>query len=298
MRAYAALFALLLGAPALADEPKVAGTDVPAPKRTKFVLPEYPAEAVARGLHGIVILEITIDEQGKVADARVVRSVPPFDEAAIAAVRQWEYEPTTVDAAPVRVRLAVPLTFALKQPEVTRSGSTPAEVEAAPAVSTSAELPTPPTPSAAAPAASVPPRQTATVKAAKPPAPIPPAPPIEVISTRPPASAAVAPEAGISTIRDVTLGEQIPELAKGRRPLVPPFARIHEQLGSAEVEFFVESSGVTSLDRASGPDLLKDASAQTVASWVFRRSSLERLHLVAVFNYEMERASARVERAR
>ena len=72
-------------------------------------------------MRGIVILELVIDEQGKVAAANVVRSVPPFDEAALAAVRQWEYEVTKVDGQPVPVRLTVPITFALKLPDGDRA---------------------------------------------------------------------------------------------------------------------------------------------------------------------------------
>src|SRR5262245_34362549 len=105
--------------------PKVAGTDVPPPKRTRLILPEYPPEAQERGQHGIVILELTIDTQGKVADVRVVRSIPPFDDAAITAVKQWEYEVTRVDGKPVSVLLTVPITFALRVPEVTRQEGIP-----------------------------------------------------------------------------------------------------------------------------------------------------------------------------
>ena len=48
----------------------------------------------------------------------MVRSIPPFDEAALVAVRQWEYEVTKVDGKPVSVKLTVPITFALKLPEI------------------------------------------------------------------------------------------------------------------------------------------------------------------------------------
>ncbi len=104
---------------------KVAGTDVPPPKRTRLVLPEYPQQAQEKGQHGIVILELTIDTQGKVADVRVVRSIPPFDDAAITAVKQWEYEVTRIDGKPVRVLLTVPITFALRVPEVSRQEGVP-----------------------------------------------------------------------------------------------------------------------------------------------------------------------------
>jgi TonB family protein len=110
---------LALGARGGAEEPVVAGQDnVPAPKKTKTVLPQYPPEAQARGQRGIVIVELVIDTQGKVSAAQVVRSIPPFDEAALAAVRQWEYEVTKVNGKPVSVKLTVPITFAMKIPEI------------------------------------------------------------------------------------------------------------------------------------------------------------------------------------
>src|SRR6266850_6032614 len=54
---------------------KVAGRDVPAPKRTRFVSPVFPLEAQAAGQRGIVILELVIDAAGKVTTADVLRSV-------------------------------------------------------------------------------------------------------------------------------------------------------------------------------------------------------------------------------
>jgi TonB family protein len=107
------------------SEVKVAGRDVPAPKRTHFVSPVFPLEAQAAGQRGIVILELVIDAAGKVTTADVLRSVPPFDEAALTAVRQWEYEVTKVDGKAVPVRLTVPITFALKLPEMTREAGIP-----------------------------------------------------------------------------------------------------------------------------------------------------------------------------
>ncbi|HET7295008.1 MAG TPA: TonB family protein [Vicinamibacteria bacterium] len=105
--------------------PRVAGTDVPPPKRTRLVLPVYPPEAQEKGQHGIVILELRIDVQGKVSDVRVIRSIPPFDAAAITAARQWEYEVTRVEGKPVSVLLTVPITFALRVPEVSRQEGVP-----------------------------------------------------------------------------------------------------------------------------------------------------------------------------
>ena len=70
------------------EEPLTAGSEgVPAPKRTKHVQPVYPQEALAQGIRGIVILEIVLDEKGKVQSTSIIRSVPGLDEAAIAAAQ-------------------------------------------------------------------------------------------------------------------------------------------------------------------------------------------------------------------
>lgn len=123
---FLSLCVLAAGAARAADDaPKVAGQDVPPPKRTRTVLPDFPAEAQAQGLHGIVILELIIGTDGVVSEAKVVRSIAPFDEAALTAVRKWEYEITKVDGKPVRVVLTVPITFALKLPEVSRQDGIP-----------------------------------------------------------------------------------------------------------------------------------------------------------------------------
>jgi TonB family protein len=114
-----------------------AGRDVPPPATRKVVEPTYPPEAAAAGVGGIVIVEIIIDEEGNVASARTLRSVPGLDKAALAAVRQWKYEATRVDGQPVRVRQVVPITFSRRLPPMLRQqgipelrqGATPAMVQ-------------------------------------------------------------------------------------------------------------------------------------------------------------------------
>ena len=65
-----------------------------APRASKQVAPEYPRGAERRGLEGAVTLEFNIDAQGKVSEVRVVDADRPgvFDDAAVEAVSQWEYE--------------------------------------------------------------------------------------------------------------------------------------------------------------------------------------------------------------
>ena len=57
--------------------------------------------------------QATIDEQGRVAEARILRSIPLLDQAALDAVKQWEYTPTTVDGKAVPVIMTVTVNFTL-----------------------------------------------------------------------------------------------------------------------------------------------------------------------------------------
>lgn len=83
------------------------------PRQTKNVRPQYPLEAQKKRISGIVILEIVVGPDGKVRDARVLRSVPELDQAALKAVRQWEYTPATVNGIAVPIVMTVTTTFTL-----------------------------------------------------------------------------------------------------------------------------------------------------------------------------------------
>lgn len=80
------------------------GGDVKPPVKTKHVNPVYPEDAKEAGIEGVVIIEAVINKQGKVAQAKVIRSVPELDQAALDAVLQWEFEPTYVKGKAVSVR--------------------------------------------------------------------------------------------------------------------------------------------------------------------------------------------------
>jgi outer membrane biosynthesis protein TonB len=101
----------------------------------------------------------------------------------------------------------------------------------------------------------------------------------------------------VSAIRDVALGPGVPDLTKGRRPVAPPLARMSSLSGAVQIQFSVDASGASSIQNVSGPDLLKEAARQAVATWTFRRTSAERVYLVATFNYEGDKAQAEVKRA-
>ncbi len=85
------------------------GDSLPPPSRAD--VPKYPADALAAGIKGAVLTEIVIDGTGAVTDARVLRSVPLLDDAALQAVRNWHFTPTVVNGQPVPVRMTVSVNF-------------------------------------------------------------------------------------------------------------------------------------------------------------------------------------------
>ena len=90
------------------------GSGVKPPTKIKNVDPVYPAIAQTARVQGTVIIEATIGADGRVADARILRSVPLLDQAALDAVKQWQYTPTLLDGQPTAVIMTVTVTFALR----------------------------------------------------------------------------------------------------------------------------------------------------------------------------------------
>jgi TonB family protein len=87
------------------------GGNIHPPQKIKDVKPVYPAIAQSAHVEGVVTIEATIGPDGKVTDAKVVRSIPLLDQAALDAVRQWEYAPTLLNGVPVPVLVTVAVTF-------------------------------------------------------------------------------------------------------------------------------------------------------------------------------------------
>lgn len=87
------------------------GGAIRTPTKTKNVAPEYPAIAKSARVGGTVQVEATIGPDGKVVDARVMKSIPMLDQAALDAVKQWEYMPTKVKGVAVPVIITVAINF-------------------------------------------------------------------------------------------------------------------------------------------------------------------------------------------
>jgi protein TonB len=90
------------------------GGGIAPPAKLRDVQAVYPPIARASQVQGVVIIEAVIDEMGQVADARVLRSIPLLDAAALDAVRQWVYTPTLMNGEPKAVLMTVTVNFRLQ----------------------------------------------------------------------------------------------------------------------------------------------------------------------------------------
>ena len=105
------------------EAPRLAGVDgVTNPRRIpeSRIVPSYPPEARAQGIGGKVFLEALLDREGTVDRVKVLRGIPDhpeFEQAAVAAIMEWRYEPATKDGKPVAVWFTVIMDFTLGDDE-------------------------------------------------------------------------------------------------------------------------------------------------------------------------------------
>lgn len=86
------------------DTPPVPIQQVPA---------EYPEGAQRAGLRGVVQVKVTVDESGKVADAKVEKCEVPavLCESAVAAARKWTFQPALRYGSAVSATIVIPFRF-------------------------------------------------------------------------------------------------------------------------------------------------------------------------------------------
>jgi TonB family protein len=93
------------------------------PALVKFVEAAYPESEKAAGKSAAVVLQLAISDTGTVADVQVKESGgPAFDDAAIAAARQFLFTPAEIDGRPAPIRILYEYEFVLK-PEVPTTGA-------------------------------------------------------------------------------------------------------------------------------------------------------------------------------
>jgi protein TonB len=81
------------------------------PRPLKMTRPVYPQEAFIKKIEGIVTVEIYIGIDGRVGRARILRSIPQLDAAAIQCVQQWLFSPAIKGGRPVPTVANAPVTF-------------------------------------------------------------------------------------------------------------------------------------------------------------------------------------------
>lgn len=101
-------------APAAATTPVATSPVVPLSslRLRHYVEPHYPRQAAVQALSGTVRLAFMVTASGETQDVRIVQSEPDdtFDDAALAAVKRWRFDPAT-DSSAGPVRTEVRLVF-------------------------------------------------------------------------------------------------------------------------------------------------------------------------------------------
>jgi len=100
-------------APPPAVAPVRVGGSVREPKRVVVVQPIYPELAMLAKLQGVVIIEATVNERGRVVNANVLQGAPMLTDAALEAVKKWVYTPTLVNGVPTPIIMTVTVNFRL-----------------------------------------------------------------------------------------------------------------------------------------------------------------------------------------
>lgn len=85
--------------------------EIQAPRLISYIPPAYPETAKAKGIQGTVVLSVVLTAEGRIASAKVLKSIPELDQAALDAVKQWRYEPMTANGRPRGVVFTVSVEF-------------------------------------------------------------------------------------------------------------------------------------------------------------------------------------------
>jgi TonB family protein len=112
-------FAILLGATGIAGaqaqppSDPLQGVPVMPPRQRGTSAVDYPAGASG---DGAVVLIVTVDSDGSVADVKPASGEEPFVTAAVAAAHTWKFDPATRDGAPVAARIKMEIDFHAPKP--------------------------------------------------------------------------------------------------------------------------------------------------------------------------------------
>lgn len=85
----------------------------------KMPPPSYPKTAAEQRIVGKVVVRVDVDTEGRATDVRVLEASPSgvFDDATVAAAKQWTFEPAIRNGKAVASALKIPVTFAMDEEE-------------------------------------------------------------------------------------------------------------------------------------------------------------------------------------
>jgi TonB family protein len=95
--------------------PVAVGGDVKQAKLVSSVPPVYPAMAKTQRISGSVMIDALIDGDGHVTTMKVISGPTLLQEAAKEALKQWKYQPATLDGKAVPMHLNVTIQFRLQE---------------------------------------------------------------------------------------------------------------------------------------------------------------------------------------
>ena len=91
------------------------GGNILAPKKLVDVKPEYPENLKSAKVGGVVVMEAVIGTDGTTKDVQVMSSPEPdLGNAAVEAVRQWQFSTTLLNCTPIEVRMQVMVNFTIQ----------------------------------------------------------------------------------------------------------------------------------------------------------------------------------------
>ena len=86
------------------------------PRPLSSISPKYPQKAQEAGIEGMVIIQVYVDEHGKVQETMVLKGIPDsgLDEAATDAIKAVAWDPAKQKGKAVGVWISLPVNFKLK----------------------------------------------------------------------------------------------------------------------------------------------------------------------------------------
>jgi TonB family protein len=100
--------------PAAPVAPVAIGGDVKPARMISSVAPMYPALAKSQHIAGSVRVDALVDTNGRVTTMKIVSGPSMLHQAAMDALRQWKYQPATLDGKAVPMHLTVTIQFRLQ----------------------------------------------------------------------------------------------------------------------------------------------------------------------------------------